>query len=207
MSDNEETGRGRPNKVARLIEQYGLEAVGDEVEAAWTGERGERKSLRTLANYFNKELLQKEIEDTELQILDSEVANLYQLLTEDGVSRAEKTRARRKLTREGIDVDSLLEDFVSYQSIRNYLQSYRDAEYTHVNTGNADVVKKNIQRLRGRTATVTEDKVDQLKRSNELDIDSFRTIVDISVVCEDCGTQYEIRELLEQGYCDCRRKE
>ena len=42
--------RKRGTKVARLIEKYELSGMGAELEAAWTGESGERTSLRDLAD-------------------------------------------------------------------------------------------------------------------------------------------------------------
>ena len=41
---------GKNTKVARVIREYGLDGMGAKLEAEWTGEAGERTSLRDLAD-------------------------------------------------------------------------------------------------------------------------------------------------------------
>ena len=61
-----------------------------------------------------------------------------------------------------------------------------------------------MQRIRGRTLTVTEGKLEQLESRDHITLGNFRVFVDISVLCEDCGSQYEISDLLERCGCDCQ---
>lgn len=166
-----------------------------------TAPRDERLSLRTLADRFNRRLLERAVSGTGTT-LSGEVENLYTLLTDDDVSEADRTRARRRLKREGVDV-KLLADFVSYGAIRTYLKDKRGAEYDPENRDRAAVGGDNIQRLRGRTAAVTESKLEQLASAGDLRIGDHRTIVDINVLCEDCGRRFDVEELLERGRCGC----
>lgn len=194
------------SKVARLITEYDLEGIGAELEARWTTETSsERLSLRDLADYFNRQLLQQAVGDTDIQPLDGEMGNVYRLLTGDDVSGADRTRARRRLERADVEVDSVTDDFVSYQAIRTYLTEHRDAEYTAEETRSESVLET-VQRLRGRTATVVESKLEQL-RKRDLTLGRFRVLVTVRVVCEDCGIQYELVDLIERGGCDCGEPE
>lgn len=192
----------RRNKVARLIEEYDLNGIGEKLENRWTATGNERMSLRSLADYFNQRVLSKAISDTGAP-LSGEVENLYSLLTDDDVSDADATRARRRLERQGIDVDNLLTDFVSYGAIRTYLKDYRDAEYEREKRDQTAVEAETIQQLRGRTQAVIESKLEQLANSEDLKIGNHQTIVDINVICEDCGRQFGVEELLERGGCGC----
>lgn len=194
---------GRRNKVARLIDEYGLEGVGTELEERWTAPGDDRMSLRSLADYFNRRLLTEAMSETGTP-LSGEVENLYSLLTDDDVSDADVTRTRRRLERDGVDVDQLLSDFISYQAIRSYLKDYRGVDYERNTRDQAVVEAENIQRLRGRTATVTQSKLDQLENSGDIVIGDHRTIVDVNVICEDCGQQFDVDELLERGGCACQ---
>lgn len=194
---------GKRLKLVRLIDEYHLQDIGDTLERRWTAEEAERSSLRDLADYVNLELLSTEMSEAGMQPLDGEIENVYRLLTEDDVSGADRTRMRRRLEREGVDVDTLLEDFVTYQAVRTYLTDHRDAEYTPPERDRRADGAENIQRLRGRTSTVTEGKLEQLRDGGEITLGDFRTVVDITVLCEDCGGQYEVTELLERGGCDC----
>lgn len=208
MADSDTTsddGGGRRTKVARLLDEYGLETLGAEMERRWTADGDDRLSLRALADYFNQQLLDVRMTDAGMQPLSGEVENVYRLLTDDEVSGAEETRTRRRLEREGVDVERLQSDFVTYQAIRTYLKDDRGAEHTTDDRPRTVVETENIQRLRGRTVTVTEGKLDQLRSGDHIHIGDFRVFTDINVLCEDCGTQYEVEELLERGGCECPR--
>jgi hypothetical protein len=196
------SSRGRRSKVARLIDEYDLQGLGAELEQQWTADE-DRKSLRDLARYFNQQLLQRTLEEANVQYLDGEIENTYRLLTDDEVSSAESTRVRRRLERDGIDVDALETDFVTYQAIRSYLKDHRGAEYTPAETDPLEREATNVQKLRGRMATVTGGKLEQLRASDNLTLGEFRTLADIRVVCEDCNTQFNVLDLLNRGGCNC----
>jgi hypothetical protein len=188
--------------VLRLIEEYSLSGIGAELEQYWTTDDG-RRSLRELADYFNRHLLEASLDSGDIQHLDGEIANIYRLLTDDGISSADRTRVRRRLERDGVNVEELEKNFVTYQAIRTYLKEHRGAEYTPDETDPIERERTNVQRLRGRMAAVTEGSLDQLRNSDQLDLGDFRTLADIQVVCEDCNTQFDVVELLERGGCDC----
>ena len=202
-SDESSTSdRGPRSKVARLLEEYGLQGLGDELEQLWTAET-DRRSLRELADYFNQQLLQQKLEQSNAQPLDGEVENIYRLLTADTVSGAERTRVQRQLERDGIDVDALESDFITYQAIRTYLKAYRGAEYAPADRDPLEREQQNLQQLRGRTVAVTEGKIEQLRDNDDITLGEFRTLVNIQVVCEECNTQLAVFDLLERGGCDC----
>jgi hypothetical protein len=204
-SGTDGSGRGRRSKVARLIEEYELEGLGAEMERLWTDDE-DRRSLRDLATRFNQELLARTLEEAGVQQLDGEVENTYRLLTADDVGGADRTRVRRRLEREGVDLDALLDDFVTYQAVRTYLRSHREAEYTPAETDPIERETRNLQRLRGRIDTVTEGKLEQLREDDQITLGEFRTIVDVRVICEDCGGQFDVVDLLADGGCDCARE-
>lgn len=205
MDDSNEppvSKRGRRSKVARLIDEYELDEIGAELEHLWTAEEN-RQSLRDLADYFNLQLLTYAVEKANIQHLDGEVENTYRLLTDNDISSAKATRVQRRLERDGVDVESLKTDFVTYQAIRTYLKDHRGAEYTPAETDPLERETTNVQKLRGRMVSVTEDKLEQLRNSGVLTLGDFRTIAEIQVICEDCNTQYDVVELLDRGSCEC----
>lgn len=193
------------SKVARLIDTYGLgQQYGDKLEDRWTAEGDRRESLRALADRFNKRLLETAMTEAGLGTVDGDVDNMYRLLTEDEVSSGNRTEARRRLETNGVAVEQLETDFVTYQAIRSYLKEYRGAEYDDdTETTRTERVVQTIQRLKSRTHSVTADSLDQLRETDRLTLGEFRLFVDISVLCEECDTQYEVVELLKRGGCDC----
>lgn len=207
MSDTEiQSESGRQIKVVRLIEEYELGDIGDQLEHQWTIDSDDRMSLRDLADYFNQQLLAEAMADAGMQPLSGEIENVYRLLTADHISKADRTRIRRRLERKSIDVEQLDRDFVTYQAIRTYLKDHRGAEYATDDRPRTDVEVENFQRIRGRTVTVTEGKLDQLVNGDHITLGEFRVLVEINVFCEDCGSQYELIEVLEQGGCGCPRQ-
>jgi hypothetical protein len=94
-------------------------------------------------------------------------------------------------------------DFVSHQAVHTYLTKYRGVKR---DTPAADPEKERatVDRLRGRTKAVTTGSIDRLVDRGELDIDSFEVLVDVRIVCDDCGTQYQFGELIDRGGCECR---
>lgn len=196
------SNQGRKTKVARLLDEYEFQELGEELERLWTAENN-RRSLRELADYFNQRLLEQRLDQVNEQVLDGESSNLYRLLTADDVNRAEQTRVERKLERDGINTDDLESDFVTYQAIRTYLKEERGAEYEPDQTDPLEREKQNLEKLRGRTAAVTEDKLAQLRETADISLGEFSTLIDIRVVCEDCNTQLTVFELLNDGGCDC----
>ncbi len=204
-----DTTDNRPSsKVARLLSEYGLEGLGDELEVRWTGDGVERASLRDLADEFNERLLERALVDAGMSALDSDVSSTYRNLTDDDVSTGVRTDARARLENNGIDVDGLESDFVSYQAIRSYLTEYRDAEYRRLS--DEEKIEKDlgsIQRLMTRTLSVTEERIEKLAQTGRIDADGFEVLLDVQVLCGECGRQYSVSEFLDGRGCDCQRAE
>jgi len=202
-----DTTDNRPSsKVARLLSEYGLDGLGDELEVRWTGDGVERASLRDLADEFNERLLERALVDAGMSALDSDVSSTYRSLTDDDVSTGVRTDARTRLENNGIDVDELESDFVSYQAIRSYLTEYRDAEYRRLS--DEEKIEKDlgsIQRLMTRTLSVTEERIEKLAQTGRIDADDFEVLLDVQVLCGECGRQYSVSEFLDGRGCDCQR--
>lgn len=195
---------GRRTKVARLIEKYDLEGFGDELERMWTADGDERRSLRDLSDIFNKRILRTVIEESDITTLGADVDDIYRRLQGERGTSADQTRVQRRLEREGVDVDTLESDFVTYQAIRTYLKEERNAEYDP-NTNPVERDRNSIQQLRNRTRAVTETKLDGLTKSDRIELGPHEISVDINVFCEECGRQFDVTEVLDQKGCDCNR--
>lgn len=198
----------RPNnKVARLIEENDLHGVGETMESKWVGDDGERESLRDLADFFNELLLEQAVTDAGGSTLEIDVTAMYQTLTDEERSSGVRTKARKRLERMGVAVEQLETDFVTYQAIRSYLKEWRGVEYERP----SDETKlrkdiESIQRLESRLDAVTTDRIEKLRETGRLDIAEFDVLLDVTVICRECDSQYEASTLIEQGGCDCFRE-
>lgn len=200
------TKHGHPGpKVARLLDEYGLSQVGEELEERWT-RRTDRSSLRELADYFNRELLVAALDAADSEPLEGEVDNLYRLLTEDDVTSGSRQEARSRLERNDVDVETLENDFVSYQAVRTYLRKYRDVtppESSRSSDEHRETKRNTVQQLVSRLTTVADGALTELARAGNLTLGEFDVVVTVRVHCRDCDTRLSITDLLSQGGCQC----
>ena len=192
---------GGNTKVARVIGRYDLDGMGANLEAAWTGETGSRTSLRDLADEFNEAVLEAALRDASISSLNVDVSNMYGALQND--SGSETTRARRRLEREGVDVDDLTGDFVTHQAIYTYLTQEREASLPAADENMAERKVKTIEKLQGRVSAVAESTLSSLANADELDRGDYDVLVDVRVICPNCGTDTPIGELIRRGNCGC----
>jgi hypothetical protein len=204
MSDTE---GGRRNKVARLLDEYDLDGVGDELEARWTATGDDHTSRRDLAAEFNRRLVEVRLDEAGVRLSARELDAVVRSLTGDEVTAADRTQLRRRLEREGVDVDALDCDVVTYQAVRSYLREHRGAEYERDGGDRATTAARAIGKLRGRLVSVAESKLRTLGKTPALTLGEFRVLVDVGVLCTDCDSRYSVTELLSAGGCDCEPAE
>jgi hypothetical protein len=196
------------SKIARVIHHYDLDSLGDELIDYWIRNDHEQRSLRELADYFNTNLLRTTMDSAGMSTLDGEVTNTYRLLTADDVSTGVRTQLETTLERNGIDPEQLHEDFVSHQAIHTYLTQYRGVQ-RHSEASEQDRLTKTettIQRLKSRLVAVAEKRLRSLRDADTITLGTFSVLVDVRVVCEDCGAHVDIPTLLSEAGCECDPK-
>jgi hypothetical protein len=204
MTDASEPTKPLTNsKVGRLIEDHDLTGLGETLERRWLGEGTEQQSLRDLAEFFNKELLAAVMYEAGVNTIEGELDNLYRLLTDDDVSSGNRTQARNRLKRNDIDVEELEREFVTHQAVHTYLTEFRGVSRDDRGHRSLEADERTLTKLRNRTATVTESVVEQRSNRGDISLDEFDVLVDVRILCRDCGSQYTVGELFEQGGCDC----
>jgi hypothetical protein len=194
--------RGRPSKVARIIEAYDLDGLGAELEAAWTAPEPERRSLRELAREVNRRIVTSVLAEDGEHPLPGEVETIANAVSgsEDGATTRD---VATRLEAQGHSMEDLAADFVSYQAVRTYLISERNVEYEASRSDPIESARDRIQGLRGRLRAVTEGQLESLAGRGDIDLGDARVIATVTVYCEDCGRQFDLEELLDRGGCDC----
>lgn len=143
------------------------------------------------------------MEDAGTNPLQGEVENLYELLTDEDVSGGMRTQAVKRLEQAGIDVARLEADFVTHQTIHTYLTKHRGVELPREETTDIENDVQTIRRLQNRLQAVTESTLERLQNADRLSLGAGNVIVEVRVICEQCGARYDPGELLETGACDC----
>lgn len=189
---------GTPHsKVARVIETYDLDGLGYELEQRWLATDNRSMSLRELAAYFNEQVLEAAIEDSDMNLLEADVPTLYDKLNGDNVSSADQTRVERRLDREGVDVGAVTNDFVTHQSMHTYLRGYRNVSQPEIsNKERREAVLERVQKLQDRSATVTEDAIESLQRHGVVPDGEVDVLVDVQVIYTESGEQYDVFDLI-----------
>jgi hypothetical protein len=205
-SESASTGQSNQgNKIANLVTKYDLDEVVQELEDGWAATGEDHRSLRDLTEYFNRVLLEQRLSEANRQVTQGEIETLYNSITNDDVTEGDRIRAKGRLEQEGVNVESLLDEFVSYQTIRRYLKSHRGITYSQDESDRLQTEIENIQRLQGKTEAVTKNNLQELRESNHVHLGEFNVTTDVRVYCEDCGNRYTPMDLLERGGCECRQ--
>lgn len=208
MADDDARSNGQSGKVARVIETYELDGMDELLARSWRGEGEPKRSLRELADYCNREILASVMNDAGMEALEGELDNIYRLMTAEDVTSAARTQAETRLSRAGVDVESLRSDFVSHQAVHTYLRKVRDVDPPSKRDSPEESIEKRtetIQRLRNRLIAVAEQSLQTLRDASYLSLGSFDVFVGVSVHCNDCSTTHDIVELLDGRGCDCQR--
>jgi hypothetical protein len=191
-------------KVGRVADLYGLSDLDRELRTRWTGDGREKHSLRELERYLNRRVLAAALRSAGVDTLQGEVENLYGLLTGDDASEGVRVEARRRLERDGVDPESVEDDFVSHQSIHTHLRECLDVDHDPGGGASLERGSSTVYALRNRTEAVTAGTLERLRDGGELDMEGFDVYVDVRVACEACGRFHEIGSLFENGGCECQ---
>lgn len=198
----ESSGSGPPCcKVGRTAARYGLEGLDEELSARWGGTE-DSAGVRELASTVNRRVLAAAMREAGLSPLDGEPGNLLRLLTDDDVPGSRRLDTRRRLERQGVDVEAVLSDTVSHQTVYNHL---RDCLGVSKEQPDDRLERRGstLFALRNRTETVTRETLASLRDGGEIDIGEFDVLVDVRVVCDACGRSHELGTLLENRGCGC----
>lgn len=192
-------------KVGTVSEQYGVAETLLDLEARWTAPRDERASVRTLADVFNRTVLRAALTDAGVTSLASDVGTTYRQLTDDDVSSGTRTEVQRRLAREGVPVEAVVDDFVSHQSMYLHLTECRDLSFESdtAEEDRLELTRDRLMALRERFVLVSEDKIAQLERNGAITTGSPTVLVDVDVFCDECGSSYQLDAYLDRGGCDC----
>jgi len=192
-------------KAGRVLEEYGLDDMAEQLVPLWEGQTRDKYSLRELADMMNRRVLESEMRDAGMHPIDGEAGNFYELLTNDDVSSSARIEAERRLDREGVDIKRVKKDFVSHQAIHTYLTKSLGATWEH-NSLDLLAASDSINRLKSRVRTITENTLRRLQKVGILQIGEVRVLLTVQVHCQACRERYEFDDLLERGGCGCNER-
>ena len=149
------------------MEAYGLDGMAAELERRWTHEDDEkRSSVRELETEFNTAVVRSVFVDIGTAPPEYSAEEVYGLLSGDGPAE-DVAVVERWLEQHGYDPAAVADDFVSFQTIYNYLRDVRDAESP--DTGATPEERRegaveHLNNLRSRAERVSERIVQVIRR-------------------------------------------
>lgn len=186
-------------KIQRVINKYGLDGLEEELLDRKMGSTYEQHSLRELEEFFNTKIIEVALQNAGNPPLEGEAENFYHLLTAEEVSEGMRLQAIDRLNQTGVDVESLEEDFISYQSINRFLKP--DLPESKSEEQSVEDLASQVYKLQSRTSTVTASILDQIAQKDSVKLGEVEVLVDITVTCTDCGLTKNFREILTTGCC------
>ena len=191
-------------KVDDVVRTYDL-GTGDDAAATldeellwrWTGDRGhEARGYRTLTTWFNKRLLKRVYDQHGRSTMGTRLDSEFRALVgDDDLVRGEVVA---DLEADGIDAEALVEDMVSWSTMRHHLRGCLDGEKATPSGG--DWERESIEVIREGAA----ERLGKVLRS----LDSKGAIagaddagVDVlfRLTCPRCPTRVTLEEALERG--------
>lgn len=192
-------------KVGRIQQKYSIPNLDDELVAYWTAP-DDRMSLRELAEYFNRAVLEAAVAERGSVPLPEEVDTWYDLLADPDVISSSRTQVHRELQRRGVDVEAVLDDFVSYQSINRHLKNCRGVDRDDPEETDAEYVDRRMQSvyaLENKLKAILTSTLEQLDRSGRIALSEFAVTINVTIVCSSCNRSHTLADVVETGGCDC----
>ncbi|OLZ39362.1 hypothetical protein A6E15_18465 [Natrinema saccharevitans] len=193
-------------KVDAAVERYGLESADPRYESIDEGLLARWKGLddrapmgyRSLTEWFNKRLLKQVYDEHGRDSLGARVDSDYEALRSDGeLVREEMIES---LSADGIDGDQVLEDMVSYGTMRNHLQECLGGDKSP-QTAETEWERESIEVAREVTREKAERALSSLESKGQIEgVESSSIAVQIQLSCESCPTRIPFEVAVEQGY-------
>ena len=214
--------KGRENlpdcecKVGRVSRETGLHLINEELVGRWGGEHSETMSVRELADYFNEQVLQKILSESDTRFIGAEASDFYSTLSsdpeegepDDGVTKADRDNLVSELEDAGFDVDKILTNyFLSYQSIYSHLTDCLEVSAPSSKSKQTSLNddKDTVRRVQSRAVDVGQTYVSRHTEglSGGDPEDRFEVRSSVTVRCNECGYKKPVVRFLSDGGCYC----
>lgn len=187
-------------KVEKLFERYDPAVSEEELISDWKDGKG----FRQVADELNIAVTRVAIKNARAELpLSGEPEYFYEGLTSEGPA-TEQADFRDRLTEYGVDVESLTESFVSYQTVRRHFYDCLGIEPEEKQSGiDPTEEEQRLTSLVEHTETVTTDVITRLIRADQLDIGEPEVTASIDIRCVRCGQSVPVTDLSTQAACKC----
>lgn len=181
----------------RLSDQY--DSIHDHLLALWTGaDEFESHGYRWLTEWFNKRLIKTAYDESGRLTLGTRLEHDYETLTGDDDIRREELLV--DLQQEGVNGRQLVDDMVSWSTMRRHLQECLDGEKpdqsaeTDWERDSVDIATEQLEEKVRKALSSYENK-DRIAGASDAEI-----TVQVQLSCPECPTRRSLADALSLGY-------
>ena len=185
-------------KIERNIDKYGLEGLNAELRQ----QRQDGASLRDLAATINQRILKAALMTANVSLV-GDLENVYETLQDDEGSVGQRAELSARLVRRGVPMEEVENDFVSHQTVSDYLTDCLAIDTSHQQQLTIEEAMKTIEWAETRGEAVIDRTLTRLYEAGELATAPEEVSCSLYVTCAQCNERSRLYELLEQGGCDC----
>lgn len=199
MNDQAEPGC----KVCRVSNDRRLGEIDDRLLELWHRDGAQRMGYRKLARWLNVMMLRQEMDHAGLATLGGEAESKYDRLQGDNPTVA--VEVRENLIANGIDVENLESDFVSYGVVRTHIKDCLGAERDE---SPSDWEQDSIEIVRDRAREKIAEAVSSLVNKDKLRANGDVSVhFSVDLECEECKARIPLERALRREYvCHCDRQ-
>lgn len=187
-------------KVGRVTTEYGLSGTDSRLVAEWRG----GTSVRDLTDELNEGIVESALGAANVGNVEWSRTPVYEALHTDELSEADALEIRRELDRAGVEVERVADDLVSHQTVYRHLTRCLDASKDDDASPDErrERARDTVYALQRRTEAVTETTLESLQAADVTDLGDAEVLVDLQVVCNDCGRSMDFETAVREG-CRC----
>lgn len=185
-------------KIERNIEKYEFDGLNEDLRR----QRQQGASLRDLAAYINQRILECALTAANVSVV-GDVESIYETLRGDEISVGQRAEMSARLERRGVPIEEVEDDFVSHQTVSEYLNDCLDIDTSQRQPLTTDEAIDTIEWANARGTAVIERTLTRLANAGEVTTADVSVSSTLHVTCEQCGDVYRLYDFLEQGGCDC----
>ena len=187
-------------KVSRARDRYDIDADDATLVADWQ----DGTSVRSLARTFNEALIDARLESVDGSSVAWNRLPIYEAVKTDDLDQSDVIEVRRELEFVGVDPGELESDLISHQTMYRHLKSCLDATASTDATpeDRREKARDTVYALQRRTTLVTESTIETLQSADVTDIGDPDVLVDVRIICRECGQSMDFETALADG-CNC----
>jgi hypothetical protein len=182
-------------KVCRVLADRDMAEYEQRMVEHWHGQNGQRMGYRQLADWFNVTLLRREMDKAGVSTLGDEAESKYDRLQKGGTVAEE---VRTVLKRNGVPIEQVESDFVSYGVVRTHLTECLGEEYEEES---GDWEGDAIGRARNHAEQKISEAVAAAVSNGKLDaVGDVSVELSVDLTCSETHVSVPVDQALRRGY-------